>query len=51
MTLVPQQSVAYQGVVVLNLLHCRLSRQWKLDNLEVVQLLRGRSTAQRQAML
>ena len=38
-------SLAYQGVVVLNLLHCRLSCQGELDDLEVVQLLRGRSTA------
>jgi len=38
-------SLAYQGVVVLNLLHCRFSCQGELDDLEVVQLLRGRSTA------
>ena len=37
-------SLAYQGVIVLNLLHCRLSCQGELDDLEVVQLLRGRST-------
>ena len=36
---------AYQGVVVLNFLHCRFCGQWELDNLEVVQLLRGGSTA------
>ncbi len=37
--------LAYQSVVVLNLFHCRLSCQWELDDLEMVQLLRGRSTA------
>ena len=40
-------NLAYQGVVVLNLLHCRLSCQWELDDLEMVQLLWGRSTARR----
>ena len=40
-------NLAYQGVVVLNLLHCRLSCQRELDDLEMVQLLRGRSTAKR----
>ncbi len=38
-------SLTYQGVVVLNLLHSRLSCQGELDDLEMVQLLRGRSTA------
>ncbi len=44
-------SLAYQGVVVLNLLHCRLSCQGKLDDLKMVQLLRGRSTARNKQSL
>ena len=40
-----KHAATHQGVVVLNLLHGRLSRQGELDDLEVVQLLRRRSTA------
>ena len=39
------QTASHQGVVVLNLLHGRFSRQGKLDDLEVIQLLRRGSTA------
>ena len=40
-----REAATHQGVVVLNLLHGRLSRQGKLDDLKVVQLLRRGSTA------
>ena len=35
----------HQGVIVLNLLHGRLSGQGELDGLEGIKLLRGRCTA------
>ena len=40
--------LTHQGVVVLNLFHCRLRGQRKLDDLETVKLLWRRRTARQQ---
>lgn len=47
-----QHANPHQGVVVLNLLHGRLSGQGELDNLEMVQLLcRGSTAAARMQLM
>jgi hypothetical protein len=41
----------HQSVVVLNLLHRRLSREWALEHCILVQLLQARSTAGQQCIM